>query len=151
LPFVHDTIALADIEEELTLAQSRNLALRNMVRDRYTYELASGQQMAARLGTADVPVPDTLKHKGITKTPLWFYCLQEAEAHGGGKLTGAGGRLVASVFANLLRRDPTTFLHIPHFKPWHGFTGQPSVLAGMIAYVEENRAHIQHADELRCG
>ncbi len=151
LPFVHAEIALADIEETLTLAQSRNLALRNMVRDRYTYELASGQQMAARLGTKPVAVPDILKAKGITKTPLWFYCLQEAEAHGGGKLTGAGGRLVASVFANLLRRDPTTFLHIPHFKPWHGFDGQPSILAGMIAYVEANRDHIHHADDLRCG
>ncbi|WP_299148135.1 peroxidase family protein [uncultured Tateyamaria sp.] len=151
LPFVHDTIELADIDEELTLAQSRNLALRNMVRDRYTYQLASGQQVAARLGTDPVQVPDVLKHKGITKTPLWFYCLQEAEQHGNGKLTGAGGRLVASVFANLLRRDPTTFLHIPHFKPWHGFAGQPSVLAGLIAYVEANRGHIAHADALRCG
>jgi len=151
LPFVHAEIALADIEETLTLAQSRNLALRNMVRDRYTYELASGQQMAARLGTKPVAVPDILRAKGITKTPLWFYCLQEAEAHGGGKLTGAGGRLVASVFANLLRRDSTTFLHIPHFKPWHGFAGQPSVLAGIIAYVEAHRDHIPHAEDLRCG
>ena len=151
LPFVHEPIELADIEVTLTLDQSRNLALRNMVRDRYTYQLASGQQLAAKLGTKTVPVPDVLKAKGFKKTPLWFYCLQEAEAHGKGKLTGAGGRLVASVFANLLRRDPTTFIHIPHFKPWHGFDGQPSVMAGIIAYIEANRAHMKHVKELQCG
>ncbi|MEM8653827.1 MAG: peroxidase family protein [Pseudomonadota bacterium] len=151
LPFVHSEIELADIEETLTLAQSRNLALRNMVRDRYTYQLASGQQMAARLGTHVIDVPDILKHKGFKKTPLWFYCLQEAEQKGHGKLTGAGGRLVASVFANLLKRDPTTFLHIPHFKPWHGFKGQPSVFAGLIAYVEAHRGHIAQAEDLQCG
>ncbi|WP_299699673.1 peroxidase family protein [uncultured Tateyamaria sp.] len=151
LPFVHAPIELADIEETLTLDQSRNLALRNMVRDRYTYQLASGQHMAAHLGTHAIDPPAILKAKGITKTPLWFYCLQEAKEKGDGKLTGAGGRLVASVFANLLKRDPTTFLHVPHFKPWHGFKEQPSVLAGMIAYVEAHRGHIQHAKALQCG
>jgi Animal haem peroxidase len=151
LPFVNETIELADIEEELTLAQSRNLALRNMVRDRYTYELASGQQLAARMGTEPMPVPAPLKNKGITKTPLWFHCLQEAETKGSGKLTGAGGRMVATVFANLLRRDTTTFMHIPHFKPWPGFGGQPSVLAGIIDYVETNRGDSLHSDALRCG
>ena len=151
LPFVHAPIELADIEETLTLDQSRNLALRNMVRDRYTYQLASGQQLAARLGTHPIEAPAILKSKGFTKTPLWFYCLQEAEEKGHGKLTGAGGRMVASVFANLLKRDPTTFLHVPHFKPWHGFTGQPSVMAGLIAYVEAHRDHIAHAKDLQCG
>ncbi|MEX0371672.1 MAG: hypothetical protein AB3N09_13655, partial [Tateyamaria sp.] len=77
--------------------------------------------------------------------------LQEAEEKGHGKLTGAGGRLVASVFANLLKRDATTFLHVPHFKPWHGFKGQPSVMAGLIAYVEAHRDHIAHAKDLQCG
>ena len=80
---------------------------------------------------------------------MWFYSLQEAEARGHGKLTDVGGRLVASVFANLLKRDPTTFVHMPHFKPWHGFDGQPSVFAGMIAYVEKHRGDIAHAEALR--
>lgn len=151
LPFVHGAIELAEIEETLTLDQSRNLALRNMVRDRYTYQLASGQQMAARLGIHVIDPPAILTAKGITKTPLWFYCLQEAAEKGDGKLTGAGGRLVASVFANLLKRDPTTFLHVPHFKPWSGFDGQPSVLAGLIAYVDAHRNHIKHPDLLQCG
>jgi len=151
LPFVHTGIELADIEESLTVDQARNLALRNMIRDRYTYQLASGQHVAAKLGTPTVPVPEQLAAKGFTRTPLWFYSLQEAETHGGGRLTGAGGRIVASVFANLLKRDPTTFLHIPHFKPWSGFDGQPSVFAGMIGYIEANRAHMKHTDTLQCG
>ena len=151
LPFVHDPIVLPDIDHQLTLPQSRNLALRNMVRDRYTYQRASGQQAAAHFGTQAMNVPEALARHGVTKTPLWFHSLQEAETLGNGKLAGAGGRIVASVFANLLWRDPTTFVHIAHFEPWHGFAGQHSVLAGMIAYTEANLGHIKHRKALQCG
>lgn len=152
LPFIHNPVELAEIELTMTLPQSQNLALRNMVRDRYTYQLASGQQAAHRLGIDKlVKVPQVLEAKGITKTPLWFYALQEAEKHGHGKLTGVGGAIVANVFANLLKRDPTTFLHIPHFKPWSGFAGQPSCFAGLIAYVEEHAGHVDNPEGLMCG
>ncbi|MEM8851866.1 MAG: peroxidase family protein [Pseudomonadota bacterium] len=151
LPFVMGTIELAEIGETLTEVQSQNLALRNMVRDRYTYQLASGQQVAAKLGTPVPDVPPELAAKGITKTPLWFYALQEAQEHGHGRLTGAGGSIVASVFANLLKRDPTTYIHIPHFKPWSGFGGQPSCIAGLAAYVRDHRSHIIHPKKLMCG
>lgn len=152
LPFVHSPIQLADIDHTMTVEQSRNLALRNMVRDRYTYQLPSGQQAAARLHIdKHVDVPHVLKDKGITKTPLWFYALQEAHEHGHGKLTGAGGAIVATVFANLLKRDPTTHLHIPHFKPWAGFAGQPSCIAGIAAYVDAHRGHIDAPEKLMCG
>lgn len=151
LPFVTGQIELEDVNVTLTEAQSKNLALRNMVRDRYTYQLASGQHFAAHLGTQTVPVPPELAAKGFEKTPLWFYALQEAETHGNGKLTGVGGLIVASVFANLLKRDPTTYVHIPHFTPWSGFGGQPSCMAGIIAYVEDHRGHILHPDKLKCG
>ncbi len=151
LPFVTGQIALEDIGETLSEAQSKNLALRNMIRDRYTYQLASGQHFAAHLGTDPVAVPPELAARGFQKTPLWFYALQEAEQHGHGKLTGVGGLIVASVFANLLLRDPTTFVHIPHFKPWPGFGGQPSCMAGIIAYVEANRGHIRDPHSLMCG
>ncbi|MEE4189208.1 MAG: hypothetical protein V2I76_12260, partial [Roseobacter sp.] len=90
-----------------------------------------------------------LAAKGFKKTPLWFYALQEAESSG--KLTGVGGLIVAAVFANLLKRDPTTYVHIPHFTPWSGFGGQPSCFAGIIAYVEANRGHITDPDKLMCG
>lgn len=151
LPFVHDEIDLPDIGETLTLDQSRNLALRNMVRDRYTYQLASGQQVADLLGIPRVDVPGALRAKGFTRTPLWFYALQEAEERGGGKLTGAGGTIVATVFANLLRRDPTTVAHLPHFQPWGGFGGHPTCIAGITAYVEDHRHHIRDAEKLFDG
>lgn len=152
LPFVHNPIELAEIEHTLTLEQSRNLALRNMVRDRYTYQLASGQQASEQLGVGEIlDIPEVLSKKGITRTPLWFYALQEAEAYGNDKLTGVGGTIVAAVFANLLKRDSTTYLHIPHFKPWSGFSGQPSCIAGIAAYVEAHRKDIKSPEKLMCG
>ena len=151
LPFVHDEIELADIGLTLTLQQSRNLALRNMVRDRYTYQLASGQHVAKRLNMTAMDVPETLSAKGFTRTPLWFYALQEAKEKGHGKLTGAGGTIVATVFANLLRRDPATVAHMPHFKPWGGFDGQPTCIAGIAAYVETHRDQIRDRERLFSG
>ncbi len=151
LPFVSAPIALAEVGETLSTTQSQNLALRNMIRDRYTYQLASGQQFAAHLGTDLPPVPPELGAKGFTKTPLWFYALQEAETFGSGKLTGVGGLVVASVFANLLKRDTTTYVHVPDFQPWSGFGGQPSCLSGIVAYVEANRGHIKDPEKLMCG
>lgn len=152
LPFVEDEIALPDISHKLTVAQAKKLALRNMVRDRYTFQLASGQKFAHHLGIEDkVEIPKPLKKKGFTRTPLWFYTLQEAEEFGKGKLTGVGGTIISTVFAGLLKRDPTTVFHVPHFKPWSGFSGQPSVFAGMLDYVEKHRDDVLHSDELKDG
>lgn len=152
LPFVHNEIELKDIDITLDLAQSRNLALRNMVRDRYTYELISGQKAAEYFGISQRPdIPKALKDAGFTKTPLWFYSLQEAEEFGHGRLTGVGGNLVAAVFANLLKRDTSSVWHVPHFKPWHGFGGNNSTLAGIIAFVEKHWKEVEHAEHLRCG
>ena len=151
LPFIRDEVDLPDIGLKLTQDQARNLALRNMVRDRYTYQLASGQQFAHHLGTKKVDIPEALTKKGFTKTPLWFYALQEAEEHGHGKLTGVGGAIVASVFANLLKRDKTTFVHCKDFKPWKGFKGQPSIFSGIIDFVAKHRGHIKHPEKLQCG
>lgn len=152
LPFIHNTVTLKDVDVELSLDQSRNLALRNMLRDRYTYELASGQQAANFFGTSKRPaVPDALADKGFTKTPLWFYSLQEAEEFGHGRLTGAGGNIVAAVFANLLKRDGESVWHVPHFKPWDGFGGNNSVFAGIIAFVEKHWSDVEHTEHLQCG
>ncbi|WP_308917496.1 peroxidase family protein [Jannaschia sp. LMIT008] len=151
LPFVENPVHLADIDEDLSLERSANLALRNMVRDRYTYQLASGQSVAAAFGADPVDVPDALRSRGITKTPLWFYALQEAETHGGGRLTGAGGAVVATVFANLLRRDPNSVVHLPGFTPWSGFGGHPTCMGGIVAYVRANAGHVRDPEHLRCG
>ncbi len=149
MPFVKTPLHLSDINHDLTLAQSKKLALRNMLRDRYTYQLASGQTMANHLGEKHMKLPSELSSKGITKTPLWFYCLQEAQKSG--KLTGVGGTVVASVFARLLRFDKSSFEHAHGFQPWDGFKGQKTVFAGMLKFVQEHRDGISKANKLRCG
>lgn len=151
LPMFNNKMFIPEIDVTLTKPQTRNLPLRNLIRDRYTYQLASGQQVAKHVGSTPVDVPKELAKYGFTKTPLWFYALQEAEELGSGKLTGAGGSVVASVFANLLKRDCTTFIHLPHFKPWQGFSGQPTCLAGMISYVENFRKDIPDPHKLMSG
>lgn len=157
LPFIHETVALRDIDVDLTLPQSRNLPLRNMIRDRYTYQLASGEIVAKYLRKkAGRHVPKVEMHKefseaGFTRTPLWFYCLQEAEQHGHGKLTGVGGAIVASVFGRLLRLDSTTYWHAHGFAPSSKFDNSGGLLAGMMKYAEDNRANVEHAADLING
>lgn len=157
LPFVKGDIELGEVGETLVHPRSANLPLRNMIRDRFTYQLASGEQVKeylqdeAGLGMPDVSVPDALKSAGITKTPLWFYCLQEAKEHGHGKLTGVGGNLVASVFARLLQDDETTYWHADGFKPSAKFDKDGGVLAGMMQYAETHREKIKYRASLRNG
>ena len=114
--------------------------LRNIVRDRYVFELSDGHGAAAamHIPAAKRPaVPAELSAIGVSRTPLWVYCMQEAEQFGHGKLTGVGGRMVATVFRNLLLRDASSFWHmVPGFEPWHGFRGHGSVLAGIVDFVE---------------
>ncbi len=157
LHFINEAVHLPDIGIELTLKQSRNLPLRNMIRDRYTYQLASGEAIADWLKTEQgYPTPKVSMHKelakqGFTRTPLWFYGLQEAEQCGAGKLTGVGGTIVASVFGRLLRLDKTTYWHAHGFKPTAKFSDKGGLLAGMMNYAEANRDKIAHADDLING
>lgn len=157
LPFIMDTVELHDVDVDLTLAQSRNLPLRNMIRDRYTYQLHNGESFRDWMrDDLDLHAPDVTLHKdlkanGITKTPLWLYALQEAEQCGDGKLTGVGGAIIASVFARLLRLDTTTYWHAHGFKPSQIFANDGGVMGGMMAFAEANRANIPHAEQLRNG
>ena len=81
----------------IPVEQAKKLGLRNILRDRTALQVASGQHMAAKLGLDPLHPPQALKDHHIDKIPLWFYCLQEAEEKGKGKLTGVGGSIVASV------------------------------------------------------
>jgi hypothetical protein len=48
-------------------------------------------------------VSDTLHDLGFKQTPLWYYCLEEAQTFGSGnKLGPVGGRIVAEVIVGLL-------------------------------------------------
>ena len=145
------------------------LALRNLERGNI-FRLPSGQEVAKALGEKVIPDGDLLIRKvtaqGVQTTPLceiagsfegraplWAYILSEAQAtsrRNAGpevlrdnvslQLGPVGGRLVAGVFAALLRGDPTSYLNTDHlrlgtpFKPITDFTrdGQTFGLAELI-------------------
>jgi hypothetical protein len=122
-----------------------SLALRNLERGA-TFQLPSGQQVARALDIPPIANEDLMIGKatadgeqrrltevvpGIgSHAPLWAYILSEAQvtswkAHPGQdrdkipiRLGPVGGRLVAEVFASLLRGDHTSYLYAePTFKP----------------------------------
>jgi hypothetical protein len=126
------------------------LALRNLMRGA-AFQLPSGQQVARALGVS--PIPDEKLmigpataggvRKPITEVapglagnaPLWAYILSEAQVTSWTNASGpvsdqtpirlgpVGGRLVAEVFASLLRGDHTSYLYTePRFTPIPDFT-----------------------------
>ena len=135
---------------DIPLPQAAKLGLRNILRDRTAIQIPSGQQVARALGLAELPAPQALQDAHITKTPLWFYCLQEAGEQGQGKLTGVGGTIVASVIARLLKLDPESMLHIHGFQPWLGF-GDHFSMASLMAYVDAHAGDVECAPALYCG
>jgi hypothetical protein len=127
-----------------------SLALRNLERGA-TFQLPSGQQVATALGIPPIPDEKLMigpattggKQRPITEVvpglvgnaPLWAYILSEAQVMSWKNASGpvsdqipirlgpVGGRLVAEVFASLLRGDRTSYLYAePTFKPIPDFT-----------------------------
>jgi hypothetical protein len=116
----------------------RNLAFRNLTRASML-KLATGQQMVAHLNSLGVDVEpltvtqildgrggarlaslsDVAKQRLVTRTPLWFYLLREAET-GNGKLRRVGGRIVAETFHRALEGSRFSILRKPDFRPTHG-------------------------------
>ena len=152
LPFINDQLSIAG--QKLSLEDSRKLPHRNVFRDRMTLELASGQQMARLMHVAEIAAPEELTTHGISKTPLWYYCLLEAESHGG-KLGPVGGTIVAGTLLRLLSLDPDSLLCSAHgFKPWTTLGASKAgnfSLGHMLACVEAGRGAIAHADDLITG
>jgi hypothetical protein len=122
-----------------------SLALRNLERGA-TFQLPSGQQVAEALDIPPIANEDLMigmataggQQRRLAEVvpgfgrhaPLWAYVLSEAQvmswrAHPGQdedkipiRLGPVGGRLVAEVFASLLRGDHTSYLYAePTFKP----------------------------------
>jgi hypothetical protein len=141
LPFVSDDITFQDFPGVTVKHPHRaNLGLRNILRDRFAFSLESGQTLSARFRTHRLPVPPILAKAGITRTPLWFYCLEEAKKSGQGKLDGVGGRIVAGTIINLLRQDPMSVYHIlDEFEPYKGFGGKDMTMSHLIKFVEGHR------------
>jgi hypothetical protein len=128
-----------------------SLALRNLERGA-TFQLPSGQQVARALGMKPLADKKLLIGQAIVQSPmppsitdvasgfagnapLWAYILAEAQVMSWKNASGpvsdktpirlgpVGGRLVAEVFASLLRGDRTSYLYAePTFKPIPDFT-----------------------------
>ena len=128
------------------------LALRNLQRGATTFGLPSGQDVARALGEKPIPDEELVIGKATAgdpkkplvqiaegfagKAPLWAYILSEAQVTSWEradpgmakddipiKLGPVGGRIVAEVFAALLRGDPTSYLRRePAFRPIPEFT-----------------------------
>lgn len=82
----------------------RNLAFRNMDRGQITFRLPSGEDFAQHLGIAPLPTHADVDAVGLAgHTPLWYYILYEA-GENGGKLGPVGGKLVAGVLVNLMKK-----------------------------------------------
>jgi hypothetical protein len=119
----------------------RNLAFRNLTRAAMV-RLASGQQMAARLRNRGVPVQEltraqiingsggarldhltaAAKEAHMTRTPLWFYVLREAELNGG-RLRDVGARIVAETFHRAMEGSRVSLLRQPAWRPTIGRRG----------------------------
>jgi hypothetical protein len=126
------------------------MALRNLMRGA-AFQLPSGQEVAAALGIPPIPDEELMigpataggVRKPITEVvpglagnaPLWAYILSEAQVMSWKNAPGpvsdqtpirlgpVGGRLVAEVFASLLRGDRTSYLYAePRFTPIPDFT-----------------------------
>jgi Animal haem peroxidase len=128
-----------------------SLALRDLERA-VTFQLPSGQQVAEALSMPVIPDEELVIGKATAESPkkpiteiapgfagnapLWTYILSEAQVTSWKnadrglakdeipvKLGPLGGRLVAEVFASLLRGDPTCYLYAERkFKPIAAFT-----------------------------
>ncbi len=144
LPFVTDGFEMPD-GTQVNATQARKLPLRNVLRDRFALHLPNGQKLAGLLGHAALPVPQALADHHIAKTPLWFYCLEEADA-AGGKLDKVGGTIVASVIGRLLRCDPESYVHIDDFQPLPDF----ATMANLVSFVEAHRDALPQKQDLWC-
>ena len=128
------------------------LALRNLQRGATTFGLPSGQAVATKLGEKPIEDEKLVIGKATAddrkkplveisegfagKAPLWAYILSEAQVTSWDradpgmakddipiKLGPVGGRIVAEVFAALLRGDPTSYLRRENaFRPIPEFT-----------------------------
>ena len=75
------------------------------------------------------PLTDFLQNSAsrlFERTPLWFYCLAEAEAAGGNHLGELGSWIVASTFIAVMLDDPELALSTgfsPEMSPLRGADG----------------------------
>ena len=115
-----------------------------------SFGLASGQQAAGALGFTPLDRDEATRTAGIDKIPLWYYCLQEAQESGTGKLGQVGGTIVATVLARLPVLGPTSIWHKPGWAPSFGAQNGEFSIGHMAKWVEDNHGDIDFWEELYC-
>ncbi len=118
-------------------ATVRSLASRNLQRG-LDARLPSGQTVARHFRTSPRLTQDQVWKDipgGEGETPLWFYCLREAEVlNGGFRLAGVGAQIVARTFAAILAADKASFIvRDPEWKPTLG-TGDTFTVSDLINF-----------------
>ncbi len=129
-----------------------NLAFRNLTRATML-TLASGQQMAQLMRSRGVPVTtltaaqlrDGLDGASLasltaaqrttflTRTPLWFYVLREAELNDG-RLGGVGARIVAETFHRAMEGSRSSIVRSPDFRPNLGTVAGRFTMADLLIF-----------------
>jgi hypothetical protein len=112
------------------------LTQRNLMRG-IALKLPSGQAVAQHLGVtpylgtltdptgASLTIPDP--------SPLWFYCLAEAQMNGGIRLGPVGGTIVAEVLVGILAADPDSWINQdPLWRPTLGATPGAFTMTDLI-------------------
>ena len=104
------------------------LAQLNLLRH-LTFKIPSGQRVAAAMSLPPLPESDLADLKPFNlhnRTPLWFYCLREADVTADGKRLGpVGGRIVGEVMIGLLQGDSSSYLcQDPDWTPSFGVGGK---------------------------
>ena len=94
--------------------EPQSLAQRNLLRH-LTFKLPSGQRVAAAMGVPPLPESDLIDLKPLglhNRTPLWVYCLREADVMADAKRMGpVGGRIIGEVMIGLLQGDAMSYLN----------------------------------------
>jgi hypothetical protein len=137
-----------------------NLAFRNLARARMV-RLATGQKMVTFLKGKGVTVTaltkaqirngddgaklDTLtqsqRQSFLDNTPLWFYVLREAELNGG-KLAGAGARIVAETFHRAMEGSAFSILRDPTWRPTLGPDNTTFRMVDLLLFAFEGKKNL---------
>jgi hypothetical protein len=101
--------------------QPQVLPQRNLLRQ-LTWSMPSGQDVAKAMGVTPLSSADLSelkKYRFENSTPLWYYCLKEAQVvEQGLHLAGVGGRIVGEVIIGLIYSDPASYVNAkPRWKP----------------------------------
>ena len=110
----------------------QSLAQLNLLRG-LTFGLPSGQRVAGAMSIeplTDADLADLKPFNLHKRTPLWFYCLREADVKGDGRRMGpVGGRIIGEVMIGLIQGDPMSYLKLePDWTPILGSDDQFTIV-----------------------